>query len=59
MVVACEPRNADRLRDALAEAGVPGRRIGIAGGDQLEIGAGNAAWPSTSTSSTEAWRQAF
>ena len=51
VVVACEPRNAGRLRDALAEAGVPGHRIGIAGGDQLEIGAGEPAWPSGSTHS--------
>ena len=59
VVVACEPRNADRLRDALAEAGVPGRRIGIAGGDQLEIQVGDTGLAIGLDALTGAWRQAF
>ena len=59
VVVACEPRNAGRLRDALAEAGVPGHRIGIAGGDQLEIGAGETSLAVGLDALTGAWRQAF
>jgi phosphoribosylformylglycinamidine synthase II len=59
VVVACEARNAGRLRHALAEAGVPGHRIGIAGGDQLEIGAGETSLAVGLDALTGAWRQAF
>ena len=59
VVVACEPRNAGRLRDALAEAGVPGHRIGIANGDQLEIGVGDSSLAIGLDALTGAWRQAF
>ena len=52
-------RTADRLRAALADAGVPGRRIGVAGGERLEITAGGEPCRSAWTRSTEAWRQPF
>jgi phosphoribosylformylglycinamidine synthase subunit PurL len=59
VVLACEPRNASRVRDALAEAGVPGHRFGIAGGDQLEIGAGDTSLAIGLDALIGAWRQAF
>ena len=58
-VVACEPRNADRLRDMLTEAGVPCRRIGVAGGERLEIQAGNASLAVDLDELAEAWRRPF
>jgi phosphoribosylformylglycinamidine synthase len=59
VVVACEPRNAGRLGEALAGAGVPGDRIGTAGGEQLEIGAGDVGIAIGLDALTEAWRRAF
>jgi hypothetical protein len=38
---------------------VPGHRIGIAGGDQLEIGAGETSLAIGLDALTGAWRQAF
>ena len=58
-IVACEPRNADRLRDTLTEAGVPCRRIGVAGGERLEIQAGNASLAVDLDELAEAWRRPF
>ena len=59
VVLACEPRNADRLRDALTAAGVPGRRIGSAGGERLEIQAGETGLTVELDALAEAWRTAF
>jgi phosphoribosylformylglycinamidine (FGAM) synthase-like enzyme len=59
VIVACGPAAADPLRAALAEAGVPGRRVGVAGGDRLEISAAPQKVTVAIDDLKEAWRRPF
>jgi phosphoribosylformylglycinamidine synthase II len=59
VIVACEPRNAGRMRDVLADSGVPGLRIGSAGGEELEIRVAGSRLAVGLDTLHRAWRRAF
>ena len=59
VIVACRPAAAERLRAALADAGVPGSRLGVAGEDQLEIAAAGQKVTVAIEDLEEAWRRPF
>ena len=59
VVVGCRREDGDRLRDALAGAGVPGRRLGVAGGDRLEISVAQRTVSVALAELGKAWRRPF
>jgi phosphoribosylformylglycinamidine synthase len=59
VIVGSLPEHAERLRTTLAEAGVPGRRIGVAGGERLEVTAGGESLSVGLDALEAAWRRAF
>ena len=59
VIVGCRPGDGERLRDALDAAEVPGRRIGVAGGEWLEITAGAGAISIGLAALAGAWRRPF
>jgi phosphoribosylformylglycinamidine synthase subunit PurL len=59
VIVSLEPDRAPALREALAEADVPGVRLGLVGGVRLEIGAGAGSISAGIEDLVDAWRTAF
>jgi phosphoribosylformylglycinamidine synthase subunit PurL len=59
VIVGCRPDDAERLAEALAEASAVGRRIGVAGGDALEISLSGMSLAVAVDRLAEAWRQPF
>jgi phosphoribosylformylglycinamidine synthase II len=59
VIVGCRPEGTERLRGALATAGVAGIRIGAAGGGRLEITASRATIEVGLNEIGEAWRTPF
>ena len=58
-VLACDERAAQGVLEALAGAGVPARRIGLTGGDALNIGGEAAISVSDLSRAHEGWLPAF
>ena len=59
VVVACRPGDGERLREAASSAGVPLGRLGIAGGDRLEISVAAERLSADLGALSAAWRQPF
>jgi phosphoribosylformylglycinamidine synthase len=59
VIAALDPARAPRLRAALDEAGIPGRRIGVAGGQALRIGLPDASIDVEIVVLERAWRTDF
>ena len=59
VIVGCRPEDAERLGAVLAAAGVPGRRIGTAGGQRLEIESAGGSVSLALDALERAWRQPF
>ncbi len=59
VIVGCRPGEAARLGDALADTRVPARRLGVAGGDSLEISSGGATMTVALEELSETWRRPF
>jgi phosphoribosylformylglycinamidine synthase len=59
VIVGCRLGDGERLRDALDAAEVPGRRIGVAGGQQLEIATAGQTMTIPLDELSEAWRRPF
>jgi phosphoribosylformylglycinamidine synthase subunit PurL len=58
-VVSCRSDGSDRLRETAAREGVPARRIGLAGGDRLEIHVGDGRVALSVSALDAAWRTGF
>jgi phosphoribosylformylglycinamidine synthase II len=59
VVVACGRGEGGPLSDAAAGAGVPARRLGVAGGDRLEISVGAVELSADVEALAAAWRRPF